>query len=303
MKILVTGGTGFIGSALIDQLKQHNVTVLSRDPASASLALGSQVQAIASLDQLDNLDEFDAVINLAGEPIVNKRWSPRQKDTICRSRWGITQQLVDKINASSTPPHTFISGSAVGIYGNQHDTLISEDFAIEQHVAHGDFAHHVCQRWEDIALKAKNETTRVCLLRTGIVLGQHGGALAKMLPPYRLGLGGPIGDGKQYFPWIHLGDMVNAILFLLNTPTASGPFNMTAPEPVTNREFSKTLAATLHRPHLLFTPAFALKLALGEAASLLLEGQRAIPAKLEAQGFTFHFREIGPALQDLLRHT
>lgn len=301
MKILVTGGTGFIGAALIHQLRDHDITVLSRDPAKASLSLGEQVKAITSLDQLDNLNDYDVVINLAGEPIINKRWTARQKDTICRSRWGITQQLVDKIKASEQPPHTFISGSAVGIYGNQHDNVIDEDFAIE-HVSRHDFAHHVCQRWEHIASDAASEATRVCLLRTGIVLGRHGGALAKMLLPYQFGLGGPIGSGKQYTPWIHLDDMVNAIIFLLNTPSAHGAFNMTAPEPVTNKAFSQALAHALHRPHFLFTPAFALKLALGEAASLLLEGQNAIPAKLEAAGYTFQHRDIHEALQDILRH-
>ncbi|GAL08115.1 cell division inhibitor [Photobacterium aphoticum] len=256
MKILVTGGTGFIGAALIHQLRDHDITVLSRDPAKASLSLGEPVKAITTLDQLENLNDFDAVINLAGEPIINKRWTARQKDTICRSRWGITQQLVDKIKASEKPPHTFISGSAVGIYGNQHDKVIDEDFAIE-HVSRHDFAHHVCQRWEHIASDAASEATRVCLLRTGIVLGRHGGALAKMLLPYQFGLGGPIGSGKQYTPWIHLDDMVNAIVFLLNTPSADGAFNMTAPEPVTNKVFSQALAHALHRPHFLFTPAFA----------------------------------------------
>ncbi|MGF1687163.1 TIGR01777 family oxidoreductase [Photobacterium japonica] len=302
MKLLVTGGTGFIGSALIHQLRDHDITVLSRDPANASLSLGEQVNAITSLDQFDNLDDFDAVINLAGEPIINKRWTARQKDTICRSRWGITQQLVDKMQAGTQPPHTFISGSAVGIYGDQHDTVIDEDFVIEQHVSTHNFAHHVCQRWEKIAGEATSDATRVCLLRTGIVLGRHGGALAKMLLPYQLGMGGPIGNGKQYTPWIHLDDMVNAIVFLLHTPTANGAFNLTAPEPVTNKAFSKALAHSLHRPHLLFTPPFVLKLALGEAASLLLEGQNAIPAKLEAAGYIFQHREINEALQDILRH-
>ncbi|AJR07748.1 TIGR01777 family protein [Photobacterium gaetbulicola] len=299
MKILLTGGTGFIGSALISALNEHEVTVLSRNPAKASQTLGGSINVVASLDQFDNLDDFDAVINLAGEPIINKRWSPQQKDRICHSRWTLTQQLVDKIHASSQPPHTFISGSAVGIYGDQKDTVIDESFAISEHVNHDDFAHHVCQRWEDIAHEAENEQTRVCLLRTGIVLGKHGGALAKMLPPYQLGLGGPIGNGSQYTPWIHLQDMVDAIVFLLETPAAKGAFNLTAPEPVTNKVFSQTLAKSLHRPHIFFTPAFVLKLALGEAASLLLEGQRAIPNKLEALGYNFRYRTIDVALGDI----
>ncbi|WEM42952.1 TIGR01777 family oxidoreductase [Photobacterium sp. DA100] len=300
MKILVTGGTGFIGSALINALTEHEVTVLSRNPAKASQTLGDRINAVASLDQFDNLDGFDAVINLAGEPIINKRWSQQQKDRICQSRWTLTQQLVDKIQASSQPPHTFISGSAVGIYGDQKEALIDESFAISEHVSSDDFAHRVCRRWEEIAMEADSEQTRVCLIRTGIVLGKHGGALAKMLPPYQLGLGGPIGNGKQYTPWIHLQDMVAAIVFLLETPSASGAFNLTAPLPVTNKVFSQSLAKALHRPHILFTPAFVLKLALGEASSLLLEGQRAIPHKLEALGFAFRFRTIEAALTDIV---
>lgn len=300
MKILVTGGTGFIGSALINALKEHDITVLSRNPAKASQNLGSRINAVASLDQFDNLDDFNAVINLAGEPIINKRWSPQQKKKICHSRWGLTEHLVEKIQAGSQPPHTFISGSAVGIYGDQLDTVIDESFAISDQVKHDDFAHHVCQRWEEIANEASSEQTRVCLLRTGIVLGKHGGALAKMLPPYQLGLGGPIGNGSQYTPWIHLQDMVDAIVFLLQTPSASGAFNLTAPEPVTNKVFSQSLAKALRRPHFLFTPAFVLKVVLGEASSLLLEGQRAVPQKLEALGFDFSYRDIDSALKAIV---
>ncbi|PSW13930.1 TIGR01777 family protein [Photobacterium sanctipauli] len=300
MNILVTGGTGLIGKALISQLHNCNITVLSRNPQQASQQLGASVKAIASLDQLDDLDPFDAVINLAGEPIINKRWTDNQKEKIRQSRWGLTQTLVDKCHAGSNPPHTFISGSAVGIYGNQHEETITEDFNIGAQVKADDFAHQVCQQWEYIALKAQSEQTRVCLLRTGIVLAKQGGALAKMLPPYQLGLGGPIGSGKQYFPWIHIEDMVQAILFLLHTPHTEGAFNLTAPEPVTNKVFSQALAKTLRRPHLLFTPAFVLKAALGEASSLLLDGQRAIPAKLEQFGYTFRHPQLGEALEDLL---
>ncbi|MGF1682627.1 TIGR01777 family oxidoreductase [Photobacterium minamisatsumaniensis] len=300
MNILVTGGTGFIGKALLSQLTQCSVTVLSRTPKQASEQLGENVTAIGNLDSLDNLDLFDVVINLAGEPIINKRWTDKQKQKICQSRWEITQQLVEKCNAGNTPPHTFISGSAVGIYGNQYTTIIDEQFDIADNIQKNDFAHKVCQQWEDIALQAQSEQTRVCLLRTGIVLAQHGGALVKMLPPYQLGLGGPIGSGSQYFPWIHLDDMVNGILFLLQTPSASGAFNFSAPEPVTNKVFSQTLAQVLRRPHFLFTPAFVLQLVLGESASLLLDGQRAVPAKLEELGYQFRYPQLKDALEDIL---
>jgi len=296
MNILVTGGTGFIGKALLPHFNHDHVTVLSRNPTMAYQRLGHHIKVITSLDELDNLNNFDVVINLAGEPIINKRWSEKQKQIICESRCVITDALVKKIKASDKPPHTFISGSAVGIYGNQN----SEPFDESLEVSNNDFAHLVCKKWEDAALAAQSEQTRVCLLRTGIVLAKHGGALAKMLPAYQLGLGGPIGNGKQYFPWIHLQDMVKGILFLIKHPEARGAFNFTAPKPVTNKEFSKTLATTLRRPHILYTPAWLLKLVLGESATLLLDSQRALPAKLQDQGFHFCYPELEHALRETL---
>lgn len=298
MNILVTGATGLIGKALIPHLNHDEITVISRDPARAYLSLGHHIHALDSLISLTNLDHFDVVINLAGEPIMDKRWSEQQKHVIENSRWNITQQLVDKIKASDHPPHTFISGSAVGIYGDQKDQSIDENFAIQPNNA--DFSQHVCSRWEQIALEAQSDKTRVCLLRTGIVLAKQGGALAKMLLPYQCGLGGPIGDGQQYFPWIQLQDMVRGILFLINHTEAQGPYNMTAPNPVTNRVFSAALAHTLHRPHVLFTPAWMLKFALGESSQLLLDGQRALPSKLQAAGFNFSFPCIEQALKQTL---
>lgn len=298
MNILVTGGTGFIGKALLPHFNHDQVTVLTRDTTRAYQRLGHHIKVINQLIELDNLDSFDAVINLAGEPIVNKRWSEKQKQKICDSRWQITQELVNKLRAGHNPPHTFISGSAVGIYGDQKEDMFDESLQVSK----DDFAHHVCQKWEDIALQAQSEQTRVCLLRTGIVLAKHGGALAKMLPAYQLGLGGPLGGGNQYFPWIHLQDMVKGILFLLKHPSAQGAFNFTAPSPVTNKQFSQTLAKVLHRPHVLSTPEWLLKMGLGESACLLLDSQRALPARLEAEGFKFCFPELEHALKETL-HT
>ncbi|MEC6798328.1 TIGR01777 family oxidoreductase [Photobacterium sp. S4TG1] len=298
MRILVTGATGLIGKALLPHLNHDEITVISRDPARAYQLLGHHINALDLLESLPNLDQFDVVINLAGEPIVGKRWSAQQKHVIEDSRWNITQQLVDKIQASDNPPHTFISGSAVGIYGNQHDQIIDETFNIAPDKT--DFSQQVCSQWEQIALEAQSDKTRVCLLRTGIVLAKQGGALAKMLLPYQFGVGGPIGDGQQYFPWIQLQDMVRGILFLINHNDAQGPYNMTAPNPVTNRIFSATLAKTLHRPHLFFTPTWVLKCALGESSQLLLDGQRALPSKLLAAGFNFTFPEIEQALKQTL---
>lgn len=297
MHILITGGTGLIGRALIPQLAPHEITVLTRSPEKAKRLLPEKVHAINHLSQLGSLNHIDAVINLAGEPIVDKRWTENQKGIICSSRWGITQKLVDLILEADTPPHTFISGSAVGYYSDQGDKIIDESLVVNG----SDFAHSVCANWERIALRADSDLTRVCLLRTGIVLSDKGGALKKMLLPYQFGLGGPIGDGHQYFPWIHIDDMVGGIVHLLHHADARGPFNLTAPTPVTNKVFSQSLARSLRRPHFLFTPKFAISLMLGEAGQLLFDSQRAVPRALENSGYGFEYPDVQPALDDLLR--
>lgn len=296
MRILLTGGTGLIGSALVKRwLAQHKLVVLTRDPAKAQKQLGPEVSTVHSLQQVD-FNQIDAVINLAGEPIVGKRWSDTQKQRLCESRWLITEQLVGAIKAASSPPSVMISGSAIGIYGRQQQQFIDEDYQS----FHAEFSSELCQRWEQLALEAQSDTTRVCLLRTGIVLAGEGGALKKMLPPFKLGLGGRIGNGEQYMSWVHLQDMLRITDFLLLHPTLNGAFNATAPNPVTNAEFSQQLASVLHRPALLPMPAFVLKLMLGEMADLLLTGQRVIPAKLQHAGFTFNYPDLTDALKSLL---
>ncbi|WP_165310604.1 TIGR01777 family oxidoreductase [Vibrio ziniensis] len=303
MKILITGGTGFIGRELLKLLMTEQITVLTRNTENAKHQLNhihsGNLNFINSLNDLQDLNHFDAVINLAGEPIANKRWSKKQKSHICRSRWNITEQLVSLIHASTKPPEVFISGSAVGYYGDQQ----SHPFDESLHVHHESFSHQVCNTWEQIALRAQSDRTRVCLLRTGVVLSPKGGALQKMLPPYKLGVGGPIGSGQQYIPWIHMTDMVHAIMFLLSTEHAQGPFNLCAPHPATNAVFSQNLASAIRRPHILFTPKWAIKLLMGEAAELLLDSMRAKPKKLTELGFQFQFSHIEPALKNLLQHT
>ncbi|MGX1925606.1 TIGR01777 family oxidoreductase [Vibrio sp. NH-7] len=302
MKILLTGGTGFIGKELLKHFTTHDVVLLTRSPQTAKsivyFADMGNVSYISSLDAYHDLNEFDAVINLAGEPIADKRWSKKQKQEICDSRWTLTEKIVDLIHASTAPPSVFISGSAVGYYGDQQEHPFDEAL----HVHNDSFPHHVCAKWETIANRARSESTRVCILRTGIVLAPEGGALNKMLLPYKCGLGGPIGSGKQYMPWIHMLDMVRAIVYLLKTEHADGEFNLCAPHPVTNAQFSKTLAKSLKRPHFLFTPKWVLKLAMGESSTLLFDSLRAKPKKLTELGFRFSYSRIEPALKNLLQH-
>ena len=301
MKILVTGGTGLIGRTFIESSlasgAEYEFTVLTRDVSKAKQNLKDEVSIIDNLAQV-NMANFDVALNLAGEPIVNKRWTEQQKRTLCQSRWQLTEQLVNKINreCNADNPIRFISGSAVGIYGRQPKGLITET-----HSPHfPEFSHTLCQRWEDIALQAKH--ANVALLRTGIVLSHSGGALDKMLLPFKLGLGGKIASGEQFMPWIHIDDMVAGIQFLIEHPVLNGPFNFTAPHPVTNAEFAKTLAKSLNRPCLFPVPEFVLRLIMGEMADLLVYGQNAIPENLVKAGFNFKYETLKPALDEVVSH-
>lgn len=304
MKILVTGGSGLIGRALIKHLlaDKWEVTALTRNQSKANKVLQKQlgkqaadkVTWLQDLSTLANFDDYDAVVNLAGEPIVAKRWSPTQKKVIENSRWLITKQIADLINKSEQPPNVFVSGSAIGYYGRQQEQIIDESFE----AIFPEFSHKLCAKWEYFANEAADKT-RVCLLRTGIVLASNGGALEKMLLPFKLGLGGPIGDGAHYMPWIHIDDMVLGIMHLLSNKDARGAFNFTAPNPTTNKEFSQTLASVLGRPAFLVTPKIALRLLLGEMSDLLTHGQNVVPAKLENTGYRFHYSQLKTALQSL----
>ena len=293
MNIFITGGTGLIGKSLVQLLKQkHQITILTRNVNNVENC--DNVTYVSEFNELD-FSNFDAVINLAGEPIVDKRWSDKQKDVLCHSRWDLTQDLVDKIDkAERTTPIRFISGSAVGYHGRQDHRPINESY----NSPYPEFSHLLCQRWEQIAQSADNAS--IAILRTGIVLSPQGGALKKMLLPFKLGGGGPIASGLQMMPWIHIDDMVNGIIFLLDNPTLEGPFHLTAPEPVTNKEFSQTLAKTLHRPCLLPMPEFVLRFAMGEMADLLVYGQNAIPQRLLDTGFAFQYPKLKGALEELL---
>ncbi|AWK14669.1 TIGR01777 family oxidoreductase [Candidatus Fukatsuia symbiotica] len=299
MHILITGATGLIGRALTQRLLSlsHQITVLSRDPRKAFDVLGKQITCWSTLNDQQDLNNIDAVINLAGEPIADKRWTVQQKERLCQSRWQITQQLAELINVSSNPPDVFISGSAVGFYGDKEQVLVTEE-----EPPHDEFTHQLCARWEQLASTAESSQTRVCLLRTGVVLAAKGGALAKMLPLFRLCLGGPMGNGRQYFPWIHIDDMVNAIHYLLTNDTLCGPYNMVSPSSVCNGQFSAILAKILHRPAFLRAPASIIRLLMGESAVLVLGSQHAVPKRLEEAGFNFHHCDLEGALRDVLRN-
>ncbi|HFZ8994285.1 TPA: TIGR01777 family oxidoreductase [Citrobacter freundii] len=296
MQILLTGGTGLIGRHLIPRLLElgHQVTVVTRNPDRARQRLDSRVVLWKGLEERQDLNTIDAVINLAGEPIADKRWTPEQKNRLCQSRWAITQKLADLINASETPPSVLISGSATGYYGDLGEVVVTEE-----EPPHNEFTHKLCARWEQIACRAQSDKTRVCLLRTGVVLAPKGGILGKMLPPFRLGVGGPIGNGRQYLPWIHIDDMVNGILWLLDNDLR-GPFNMVSPYPVRNEQFAHALGHALHRPAIMRVPATAMRLLMGESSVLVLGGQRALPKRLEAAGFAFRWYDLEEALNDIL---
>lgn len=294
---LVTGGTGFIGAALCRRLDAEGwqLTVLTRDPASVAGRTG--VAAARGIDRFDALadgEAVDAVINLAGEPIADGRWTARRRVLLRDSRTGLTRELVSWLGRLAVRPQVLVSGSAIGYYGDGGDQVLQEDSPSGQGVAAS-----LCREWEAEALPAADRGLRVCLLRTGVVLHPEGGALARMLPPFRLGLGGPIGHGRQWLSWIHRDDLVDLVMHLLARDDLSGPFNGTAPNPVTSREFARTLGAVLHRPAVLPVPAAALRLGLGEAAGLLLDSQRVMPSRALASGFVFRYPDLRSALAGL----
>ena len=295
-KLLITGGSGLIGSALVTLLRSHyRITVLTRNVTRTQQLLGLDISCVSNLEEIKDIGLFYAVINLAGEPIANKRWTSKQKDKICQSRWQLTQKLVTMIEASATPPEVFISGSAIGMYGRQpEDKIIDESFTDY----HSEFSHTVCATWESIALQLKG-TCRVVILRTGIVLARNQGMLKKLAPLFYLCLGGSPGTGNQMMSWIHIRDMVRGIYFLLANNFCEGVFNLTAPEPVSNTQFTRVFSEQLHRPAWLNTPAFIQQWLFGELSDLFLHGQNVIPDKLLNSGFEFQYASLKSALRDI----
>lgn len=302
MKVIITGGTGLIGAALAKSLAadRHDVIVLSRSPQRAT-GLPASVQVVAwdgrSAKGWGHLaDGADAIVNLAGESLAEGRWTAERKRRIQQSRLDAGQAVVEAIQAATQKPGVLVQSSAVGYYGPRDNREIAEDTP-----PGNDFLARVCVAWEASTAAVDAMGVRRVLIRTGIVLSLAGGALPRLLLPFKLGVGGPLGRGEQPFPWIHLDDEVAAIRFLLEHPTARGPFNLTAPQMLTNAQFGQALAKVLHRPALLPTPAFALKLALGEMAAAVLEGQQAVPRRLQELGFQFKYPQAAGALEDLVK--
>ncbi|MEQ6918711.1 TIGR01777 family oxidoreductase [Halomonas aquatica] len=300
MRVLITGGSGFVGQRLCRRLKEagHRLLVVSREPDKVRdrLPEGSDIRR-SVLDFVDTPP--DAIVNLAGESIAGRRWSEEQKERLIDSRVNITGDLVTLCeqlqSTQGRTPKVMVSASAMGYYGDQGDREVTE-----QTPPHDEFAHRLCKRWEDAASAAEKFGVRVALLRIGLVLDAGGGSLKKMLPPFKMGLGGRFGDGKQFMPWIHREDLVSAILFLLERPDLEGPFNGSAPHPVTNAEFTRILAKQLGRPALMPMPAIALETAFGEMSRLLLTGADMRPARLLEAGFEFRFPTLDKALAAIL---
>jgi hypothetical protein len=303
MNIVLAGATGFIGQKLVLKLQQegHSLTLLSRHhPVPRESDRPGIVffhwDAKTVGDWAKHIDGSDAVINLAGEPIAAKRWTGAQKERILASRLDATGAIVDAIAKATKKPEVLINASAVGYYGD-----VKEGDVTESHSAATDFLGTTCARWEEAARKAEQSGVRVVMIRTGIVLEKTGGALKKLLLPFRLFAGGPLGSGNQWFPWVHIEDEVGAIVFALSNKSLTGPVNLAAPQSVTMREFCRTLGKTMGRPSWAPVPAFVLQIALGEMSTMLLGGQKVIPKKLQEAGYRFRFPQLEMALRDVVK--
>jgi uncharacterized protein (TIGR01777 family) len=306
MRVFLTGGTGLVGTRLIKRLRERGdeVVLLTRRPAVARDKLGDGTVVEGDPTQpgpwMDAVADCDAVINLAGENIFGRRWSDDFKKTLLDSRVRSTENVVQALARHPKAPggasKVLVNASAVGYYGPRGDEEINEDAPPGD-----DFLAHVCVEWEKAARGAEAAGARVALMRIGVVLDREGGALAALLTPFKMGVGGPAGSGRQWMPWIHHADVVGLLLFAMDNAGARGPINTTAPHPVTNREFSKALGRALHRPAFLPVPGFALRLRFGEVAGVILTGQRVVPREALKLGYAFQFPTVDAALADILK--
>ena len=293
-RVLMTGASGLIGSALMPSLEQSGAEVvqLTRRPARSAAQISWNARTPLPPDTVAG---FDVVIHLAGETVVG-RWTAEKKHEIRESRVSATQHLATALTKSSSKPRVFVCASAVGFYGNRGDELLTEDSP-----PGSGFAADLGRDWEAASRIAADAGIRTANLRIGVVLAPRGGALGKMLTPFKLGLGGRIGSGRQWWSWIHIDDIVGAIHHVLRTESLSGPVNLVAPNPVTNSDFTQTLAGVLHRPALVPLPASMARIALGEMATeLLCSSQRVAPRKLQESEYSFRFNDLRKALQDVL---
>ncbi len=306
MRVFLTGGTGLVGSRLIKRLRerQHEVTLLTRRPEAARAQFGPSLAVVAGDPTqagawLDPAATADAVVNLAGESIFARRWNPAFIDLVRGSRVKSTEHVVRALSknprTAAGTPKVLVNASAIGYYGPHGDEELTEDAPPGD-----DVMARVCVDWEAAARQAEPAGVRVAMIRIGIVLDRAGGALKQMLTPFKMFAGGPVGSGKQWMSWIHNEDLVGMILMTLENAQASGPINGTAPEPVRNRDFAKALGRALHRPSFMPTPAFALRVMLGQVAQVVTTGQRVLPRRAQELGYTFRFPQIDEALRDVL---
>ncbi len=298
MRILLTGGTGLIGRALCQKWMEqgHEVVVWSRQPQNVA-ALCSGAVGVGQLRELQDAAPLNAVVNLAGAPIADQRWTIARRAVLTQSRVDLTRTLVDWLATLPRPPSVLVSGSAVGWYGDGQDAVLDEDSTPQT----PDFGSALCMAWEQEALRAQFSGVRVVLLRTAAVLSSEGGMLTRLRMPFRLGLGGRLGNGQQWMPWIHLEDQVGLIDFLIQHHDCEGPVNACAPHLLRTVEFTAALASAVRRPAFIPVPAWALQLALGEMSNLLLCGQRVHPRRAMELGYTYKFAHIHAALAQATR--
>ena len=297
-KFLVTGGTGFIGKVLVGQFVAdgHEVVVITRRPAKHTGSFGEAVKYIGKFSEISSTTVFQAIINLGGEGIGDKRWSKKRKQVLHSSRIELTEHLVKFLARLETRPVVLISGSAIGWYGSQDEKSLTEDSPF-----HEEFTHDICQDWEEVAGSVTDLGIRLCIVRLGLVLGRNGGVLKRMLPPFYFGLGGRMGSGKQIMSWVHMDDVIMAISFLVNDTRLRGVFNLTAPQAVSNAEFTKTLGKVISRPTIFPLPAMLLTVVFGEMGErLLLKGPNVVPQRLLDEGFSFEYPKLDEALSEIL---